>query len=193
VDVSSFRWVIAADDVFPLYDAGTRLERAADPRKGPVQQLLDGDVDAIVTDISDATQFRQLETSPQVKRLFPDYLAEDLALYRDTGTYTPVHVMVLSKQLDRAHPELAGQLCQAFEQAKALAYDDILSDRAGFSVVYLSERLLEQQREWGDPWRYGREANRRTIEDFARYNQEQGMTRARLAPEQAFAASTLNT
>ena len=35
------------------------------------------------------------------------------------------------------------------------ARTDIMNDRAGFSVVYLREALLEQERTWGDPFKYG--------------------------------------
>jgi hypothetical protein len=32
--------------------------------------------------------FEKLENSPQLTRLFPNYLDEDEKLYRDTGIYT---------------------------------------------------------------------------------------------------------
>lgn len=193
VDVSTFEWVRAADEVFPVYDLRARIKTSPDTAKSPVQMLLDGDVDAIITDISDARLFQQLESSPKVKRLFPNYQQADLAVYQEWGIYTPVHLMVMSKRLDRDYPDLAGKLFAALDQAKQMAYDDILGDRAGFSVTYLREHLLEQQRTWGDPWQYGLRANARTIETFARYNQRQGMTRSTLTAEQMFAASTLQT
>jgi 4,5-dihydroxyphthalate decarboxylase len=193
VDVARLRWVVSVDEVFPVHDPEARIERAADPAKGMVDCLLDGEVDAIITDISDMQLFERLETSPSVKRLFPDYMAEDERLYRETGIYTPVHLIVMSKALERAHPELAGKLYAAFEQAKALAYRDILSDQGGFSVVYLRERLKEQQARWGEPWQYGLAANKSTIDTFFQFNVEQGMVRAAPSYDQVFARSTLET
>ena len=103
------------------------------------QRLIAGELDAIITDISDTKMFENLENHPKIKRLFPDYLNEDQKLYRETAIYTPVHMIVMSRKLDRERPELAAKFYAAFEKAKALAYDDILSDRGGFSVVYLRE------------------------------------------------------
>ena len=157
------------------------------------QRLIAGELDAIVTDISDTKMFESLESHPRIKRLFPDYVAEDQELYDGTGIYTPVHMIVMSRKLDRKRPDLAGKFYTAFEKAKALAYDDILSDRGGFSVVYLRERLKEQMSRWGDPWQYGIEANRSTIDAFIKYNVEQGMIRAAPVYSQIFATGTIDT
>ena len=192
VDVSKMRWIAQVKEVFANYDRDAKIEYV-DGQKSAVERLLDGEVDAIVTDISDAKLFEVLEKSPKIKRLFPDYVKEDEKLYRETGIYTPVHIIVMSKKLDREHPELAGKLYAAFEQAKKTAYEDILSDRAGFSVVYLREKLKEQFERWGDPWKYGIGANRSTIDAFVRYNYEQGMTRVELSYRDIFAAATLET
>jgi hypothetical protein len=88
-----------------------------------------------MVDIPDGKLFQVLEHDPRVKRLFPNYEAEDHRLYQETGMYTPAHVLVMSKTLDRPHPELAGKLFRSLEQSKAMAYEDILNDRAGFSTA----------------------------------------------------------
>ena len=157
------------------------------------QRLIAGELDALITDISDTKMFENLETNPKIKRLFPDYVQEDLDLYNDTGIYTPVHMIVMSRKLDRERPELAAKFYAAFEKAKALAYDDILSDRGGFSVVYLREQLKEQMAKWGDPWKHGIKANQTTIDAFIKYNVEQGMIRKAPTSADIFAAGTLNT
>ena len=192
VDISRMTWVAQIKEVFPNYDKVTKIDYV-DGQKSAVDRLLDGEVDAIVTDISDAKLADTLENSPKVKRLFPDYWKEDDKLYRETGIFTPVHIIVMSKKLDRAHPDLAGKLYVAFEQAKKIAYDDILSERGGFSVVYLRERLKEQFARWGDPWKYGIEANQTTIDTLVKYNYEQGMIRSELPYKEIFAASTLES
>jgi 4,5-dihydroxyphthalate decarboxylase len=186
-------WVVWTNEVFPVHAPDARIEAPPDPQKSVVQALLDGDVDAILTDISDTQFMATLEHDGRVRRLFPDYAAEDLKLYREMGIYTPVHLMVMSRKLDRAHPELARKLYDAFEQAKQIAYDDITSDRGGLTVVYLRERWLEQQAQWGDPWKYGMAANRRTPDTFMAYNVDQGMIRGPLGNDALFAAGTLET
>jgi 4,5-dihydroxyphthalate decarboxylase len=192
VDTSEMHWVAQTKEVFPNYDARARIEYV-DGQKTPVQRLLDGEVDAIITDISDQKLFEVLENNDKVKRLFPDYVNEDEQLYRETGIYTPVHLIVISKKLNRQFPDLAGKLFTGFEQAKTLAYEEILGDRGGFSVVYLRERLKEQRERWGDPWKYGIKANRQTIDTFIRYNYEQGMIKDPLPYDRIFAESTLGT
>jgi len=192
VDISKMRWVAQIKEVFPNYDRDTQIDYV-DGRKSAADRLLDGEVDAMVTDISDAKLMEALENSPKVKRLFPDYLKEDAKLYRDTGIFTPVHIIVMSKKLDREHPEIAGKFYAAFEQAKKMAYEDILSERAGFSVVYLRERVKEQFVKWGDPWKYGIQANKAIIDALVRDNREQGMIRSQLPYNEIFAASTLET
>ena len=191
VDITKMRW-LAVPGHFPIYDERTEIESPA-KRIDPVDVLIKGEVDAIITDISDAKMFEKLENSPQLTRLFPNYLDEDEKLYRDTGIYTPVHVIVMSKKLDRQDPDLARRLYDAFEESKRIAYEDILSDQAGFSVVYLRERMKDQIEKWGDPWKYGIKANRSTIDAIIQHNQEQGMTRGKLSDKDIFAGSTMDT
>jgi 4,5-dihydroxyphthalate decarboxylase len=137
--------------------------------------------------------FENLEANPKVKRLFPDYLKEDQKLYRQTGIFTPVHMIVMSRKLDRECPDLAAKFYAAFEKAKTIAYDDTLSDRGGFSVVYLREQMKQQREAWGDPWKYGVKANRSTIDAFVKYNVEQGMVRGAPTYAAMFAAATIDT
>jgi 4,5-dihydroxyphthalate decarboxylase len=192
VDLSKLQWVIQANEVFPVHDQSADIAYV-DGKKNMVERLVGGEVDAIVTDISDTKLFETLENHPKVKRLFPNYVEEDQRLYKETGIHTPVHLIVMSKKLDREHPDLAAKFYAAFEQAKKIAYDDILSDRGGFSVVYLRERMKEQMRDWGDPWPFGIRANQAGIDAFIKYNHEQGMIRSKPSYEEIFAAGTLET
>ena len=192
VDFSSARWILQAKEVFPVHDVKLNIDYV-DDSKNMSQRLIAGELDAIITDISDTAMFESLENNPRVTRLFPDYVEEDRKLYRETGIFTPVHMIVMSRRLDRERPDLAGKFYAAFEKAKAIAYDDTLSDRGGFSVVYLRERMKEQMKSWGDPWKYGVQANRSAIDTFVRYNVEQGMIRQAPSYKDIFAASTLDT
>jgi 4,5-dihydroxyphthalate decarboxylase len=192
VDASKLSWLAnSGSDVFPRHDGPQTISIAAE-RKDPWDRLLGGEVDAIITDISDGEVWVDLESSPDVHRLF-DYVAEDRKLYEETGMFTPMHLIVMSAKLDRENPGLARSIYDGFEEAKRLAYQDILNDRSGFGVLYLRERFVEQNNTWGDPWKYGVAANRDTVETFARYNAEQGVTKRQLALEELFAKGTLGT
>jgi 4,5-dihydroxyphthalate decarboxylase len=192
VDLSKIKWIVQARELFPVHDQHLRIEYV-DDKKSMVERLVSGELDALITDISDTKLFATLETHPKIKRLFPDYEREDQKLYKEAGIYTPVHMIIMSRKLNREHPEMAATLYAAFEQAKALAYDDILSDRAGFSVVYLRERAKEQMEAWGDPWKYGIKANKATIDTFIKYNVRQGMIASEPFYADIFAAGTLAT
>jgi 4,5-dihydroxyphthalate decarboxylase len=192
VDFAKVQWVLQAKEVFPVHDVDAKIEYV-DESKNMAQRLIAGELDAIITDISDTKMFENLEGNPKIRRLFPDYFEEEQKLYRETGIFTPVHMIVMSRKLDRAQPDLAAKFYAAFERAKQIAYDDILSDRGGFSVVYLRERMKEQSAAWGDPWKYGIKANKTTIDAFIKYNVEQGMIRRAPSYEQIFAAETLGT
>jgi 4,5-dihydroxyphthalate decarboxylase len=192
VNLAKLHWVVQAQELFPVHAEMTSIG-TVDGTKNMVERLIDHEVDAIITDISDAKLLEALENHPRVKRLFPRYVEEDQKLYKETGIFTPVHIIVMSKKLDREQPELAAKFYAAFEQAKRIAYDDILSDRAGFSVVYLRERMKEQIRDWGDPFSFGIQANKSTIDAFIRYNHEQGMIGSRPSYQEIFATGTLNS
>jgi 4,5-dihydroxyphthalate decarboxylase len=192
VDFSRVQWLLQAREVFPVHDSAVSIEYV-DESKNMAQRLIAGELDALITDISDTKLFEILETSPKVRRLFPNYIDDDHELYKASGIFTPVHLIVMSRKLDHRHPELAGKLYAAFEKAKELAYDDILSDRGGFSVVYLRERMKEQIARWGDPWRYGMKANKKTVDAFIKYNVEQGMIRTAPSHAEIFAPATLDT
>lgn len=193
VDTSKLCCVVTSHGVFPPENPESTIELAADPKKSGIDSLLDGEVDAIMSDISDVKLFEQLESHPDIRRLFPDYEDEDYRLYQETGIFTPVHMMVMSRKVDREHPDLARRLYAAFEESKETATRDILSDQRGFGVAYLRERKKEEIERWGDPWRHGIAANRTTIDTFAQYNLEQGINTSALPYESIFAAGTLDT
>ena len=192
VDVRRIRWVTQTKHHFPLHDGATELAVIGDG-KPTIDLLLDGDIDALITDISDGAMFAKLEASPAIMRLFPDYEAEDLRLWREQAIFPPMHVLVMSGRLDRERPEIARKLYEACVRAKALAEQDIEGDRAGFSILYLRERYQGQKEIWGDPMAYGMAANRAMIDAFRRYNRRQGQTRTLLSEEQIFARGTLDT
>jgi 4,5-dihydroxyphthalate decarboxylase len=192
VDLSSLRWLVNAQDFFPLYDEAARIE-VAEVRKDPVQRLLDGEVDAIITDVSDGKAWETLRSSDEIRLLFPDYIDEDYRIYKEMGIFTPTHGIVMSRVLDQSRPGLARTLYDAFERSKQIATEEALNDRAGFSVLYQREIMMEQKDKWGDPFEYGLSANRRMLETFFQYNVEQGNVRRMPSFEEVFAPSTLDT
>jgi 4,5-dihydroxyphthalate decarboxylase len=192
VDIRAIRWLAQVPEAFPNHDARTHIDYVPES-PSVVDRFLAGEIDALCTDISDAKILAMLESHPQVKRLFADPRAEDEKLLKETGIYTPVHVVVMSSTLAQERPDLARKIYDAFAKAKAVAYDDALSDRAGFSVGWQRDILKAQLEQFGDLWGYGIAANRNAIDAFVRYNADQGVTRRALPDAAIFAAGTLDT
>jgi hypothetical protein len=102
-------------------------------------------------------------------------------------------MMVMSRKLDRDHPDLAGKLYAAFEKAKQLATEDVLDDKSGFSLIDLREKFLAQNREWGDLFPHGIKANRKMLDRLVEISRDFGLLKEAPSFEKAFAASTLAT
>ena len=194
VDLSKLRWLLPAPTPLPLFTKDVKMEVASGPRKVPVQRLLDGEVDASTGDITDATLWHTLESSPQVRRLFPDYQEQNRRLFKEQGIFTPVHTIFISRKLDRQRPGLARKLYDAFNRSTEVALNDALGDGTSYSlVVHMREIVRDQTKDWGTVYQHGIAANRNTIDTFLRYCHEQGVTGKRLSNEQFFASGTLDT
>jgi 4,5-dihydroxyphthalate decarboxylase len=195
VDLTKLRWLLPAPGRFPLYrGVESQMEYATGERKSSAQRLLDGEIDASTGDITDAAAWQALESSPDVKRLFPDYQAMNKQLWLENGVHTPTHVIVMGGKLNREHPDLARRLYDAFVESKRLALNDAMGDGTSYSMLmHMREAMRDQLADWGDVYPMGIKADRNTIDWFLDFNLEQGLTRERLSDEQVFAASTLDT
>lgn len=154
--------------------------------------LAGGELDALYSAIAPPS----LRTAPHVRRLFEDYEDVERAYFRTTGIFPIMHVVVIRRELYREHPWIARSIYQAFEAAKAAAYDHYATwgsfQHATYAIPWLSAHLEENRRLMGDDWwPYGLAPNRTAIETFLRYHHEQGLSARRLTPEELFAPETL--
>lgn len=130
----------------------------------------------------------------RVRRLFPNYREVEAEYFRRTGIFPIMHTVVIRRDVLDRQPWVARSLYDAFCQAKhrALAH---IGDTAALtvSVPWLLAEIEEARALMGDDyWPYGLEPNRRTLETLARYDHEQGLAGRLVAPEELFAASTLD-
>jgi 4,5-dihydroxyphthalate decarboxylase len=154
------------------------------------QMLVTGQIDALMTAHMPPSF---LSGDPRVCRLFPDYKQVEQDYYRKTGYFPIMHCVVLRRSLYEAHPWVAPNLLTALEASKQLAlkraYDH---DALRYPLPWLIPDLEEVRRLMGhDPWPYGVEANRATLEAMCQYAQEQGLTQRLVAVEELFAPNTL--
>jgi 4,5-dihydroxyphthalate decarboxylase len=194
VDLSKLRWLVNSPGPFPIHNASIRIDQASGPSKSSARRLLDGEVDASTGDITDLSIWRALENSSEVKHLFADYQVENMQLLRERGIYTPVHIIVVGGKLDREQPDIARKVVDAFEQSRQIAYEDALSDATGYSIkMSMRELLRDEEHDFGEIYAHGISKNTTVIDLFLDYCHEQGVTSRRLALDQVFAASTLDS
>jgi 4,5-dihydroxyphthalate decarboxylase len=192
VDTQSLTWAVQTKEFFPQHDPQPKIEQI-DPRASLADLLIAGEIDAMITDISDGLLWQRLESHPTIHRLIPDYRSEDLRLHREAGLFPVMHLLVMGGPVARQHPDLPRKIYDAFDKAKSLAYQDTLNDRSGLTLVDLREQFVAQQTAWGDPWVYGIKANRRMIDAFMRYNIDEGAIKEPVSDARIFAAGTLDT
>jgi 4,5-dihydroxyphthalate decarboxylase len=130
-----------------------------------------------------------------VRRLFPDFRRVERAYYEKTGIFPIMHTVVLKEELAREHPWLPRALFDAFTEAKRVAYRR-LADTAVLPYVlpWLVAEVEETRALMGDdPFPYGVRRTRKTVETLADYSFRQGLAPRRLAVEELFWESVLDT
>jgi 4,5-dihydroxyphthalate decarboxylase len=164
---------------------GVRVERVADASLTDL--LLAGELDAILAPhppraLTDGTG--------RIVRLFSDPVAVERAAYAATGVFPIMHVIVLRAEIDEAHPWVAGNLVSAFAEARDRSLARILDVNASRLPVPWGPPQAANALEalGGEPWPYGLEPNRTTLDAFLGYAYEQGVCATRLAPEDLFDA-----
>jgi 4,5-dihydroxyphthalate decarboxylase len=129
----------------------------------------------------------------RVRRLFPDFRRVERAYYEKTGIFPIMHTLVLKEELARQHPWLPRSLYDAFVEAKRLAYQRLQFTAAlPVSLPWLVAEAEETKALMGDdPFPYGVDRNRKTLETLAGYTYRQGLAPRRLKVEEMFWESTL--
>lgn len=136
--------------------------------------LVAGDIDAIIFAREPAGFF---DSASPIVRLLPDRAVEE-ASYRRTGVFPIMHTLVVRRALIDEHPWIVRRLSEAFEQAKRRSLARLRSTNVAWLPLPWVPHLAAQCTAMsdGDPWPYGVEPNRRTLETFLRYGFEQGVT-----------------
>jgi 4,5-dihydroxyphthalate decarboxylase len=154
------------------------------------QMLVTGEIDALMTAHMPPSF---LGSDPRVCRLFQDYKQVEQDYYRETGYFPIMHCVVLRRSVYDAHPWVAPNLLTALETSKQLALERAYDhDALRYPLPWLIPDLEEVRHLMGhDPWHYGVEANRATLEIMCQYAQEQGLTQRLVAVEELFVPNAL--
>lgn len=135
--------------------------------------LEEGELQAIIgTGIPEA-----FGRNPDIVRVYPDYRAAEMDYYRRTRIFPIMHLIVIRRDVYERNPFVATSLYRAFDKAKdielrKMRYRGTL--RAMLPWMHAEVDDIDAVF-GGDPWPYGIEANRPTLEALVRYLAEQGV------------------
>lgn len=162
---------------------GVSIEPIAD--RSLSEMLASGQLDAVIS-AREPDCF--VSGHPRVRRLWPDTRPREESYYQETGVFPIMHAIVIRHAVLDRFPWIAMNLFKAFEAAKANALRHLgraTTSRVPFAWAY--NAVAEAKRVFGDdPWPYGLEPNRRTLEAFLQYSHEQGVTARKLSVEELF-------
>jgi 4,5-dihydroxyphthalate decarboxylase len=191
VDLSTIQWVEGAMEspkphgrptVLPPLKPVTIVSNTSG--KSLSQLLEQGDVQAVIG----ADLPSSFGKSPHIKRLFPDFREAEKAYYRRTKIFPIMHLVVLRRDFHERHPFVATSLFNAFNESKALAHERMRYLGAlRYMLPWLPAELDEIEDVFGgDPWPYGIEPNRQTLEALVQFLADQSMIAKPIAVDDLF-------
>ncbi|MFT5349462.1 MAG: 4,5-dihydroxyphthalate decarboxylase [Gammaproteobacteria bacterium] len=154
------------------------------PEKSLNDMLAAGEIDAMIG----ARQPFSLDTCPDVGRLFPNYRDEEKSYFKKTGIFPIMHTLVVNEELYNEHPWVAESMYKAFAQAKDWCLDQMkFSGTMRYTLPWLFADIDEMTEVFGaDPWAYGLEQNRSTLEALVSYLHDQKFLAEKVAIEDMF-------
>ncbi len=192
VDLSKIKWVQGAINtagshgdphVLPLLKQPDLSY--AGPGKSLDDMLVAGEIDCTMgTSVP-----RSILKNPDIERLLPNYYQDEKAYYAKTKIFPIMHLVAIRKDVYEKHPFVATSLYNAFVQAKNLALKKMFSTRAlRYMMPFLPAQLDEIRDVFGDdPWPYGIEENRPTLEALVQYMHDQHFIAEKMRIEDLFA------
>jgi 4,5-dihydroxyphthalate decarboxylase len=168
------------------------IEYQAIPSDRTLSKMLDtGEIDALFTARAPSCF---TTGSPNVDRLFPNYVEVEKEYYRKTHIFPIMHGVVIKRSLYEEHPWVAMSLYKALEASKNLTLKSLhLTSALHVMLPWLVRHLEETETIMGkDWWPYGIENNRETIEAICQYSFEQGLSARRMTIQELFAPETFD-
>jgi 4,5-dihydroxyphthalate decarboxylase len=189
VDLAKIEWLQAgvnepgrAEKVELKLPAGIRYKARADTSLSAM--LASGEVDAIIS----ARAPEAFAPGGAVVRLFPNYRAEEERFYKKTGIFPIMHLMTMRRAAYEQHPWIAMNLYKMFDEAKRRCLARLRDFTcARIPLPWAAAIADEIAAGYGpDPYPYGIEESRATLEAFCRYAHDQGVTHRRMTVDDLF-------
>lgn len=183
-------WYISKDEAVPLKPIEGVDMQLIKPGQKLGAMLERGEIDGLM--VPHPPQ-EALRGGGAIRRLFSDAKAEEIKYFQKNGYYPIMHLIALKDDVLKKNPSLATSVMKAFDRAKEICmeyYDD-----PNWSRFVWGRHLFEEERKafGGDPWPHGVKKNRANLERFIGYSLDQGLMEKKLAIEELFAESTLDS
>jgi 4,5-dihydroxyphthalate decarboxylase len=164
------------------------------PNDKTLSQMLDsGEIDALLTA---RTPSCFAKGSPNVTRLFDNFIEMEGKYYIKTGIFPIMHTIALKRRVYEENPWLAMSLYKAFRDARDIIVKGLLQSGGAPLYSILPWGAWEAARTRSvmgeDWWPYGIEKNRNTVEALCQYSCEQGLSSRLMSMEELFAAETFD-
>jgi 4,5-dihydroxyphthalate decarboxylase len=162
---------------------GVRLTRV--PDRSLSDLLAAGDIDcAIIARPPDCF----LRGHPDVVRLYPDYQGMEMSYYKQTGVWPIMHIIAMRRAVLADNPWIARNLYNAFLESKNRSVERLLDPAVSrYPLPWLATYGARMREEFGgDPFPYGIEPNRPTLEQLLTYAHQQGIAHRLAVPEEVF-------
>ncbi|HZL30239.1 MAG TPA: ABC transporter substrate-binding protein [Pseudolabrys sp.] len=190
IDLTKIKWVQAGmnqagreEKVEFKLPAGIQYTQRRDSSLSAM--LLSGEIDAAISArVPDAF----IEGKGKIARLYPNYRKDEMAYHAQTAIYPIMHVIALRRAVFERYPWVAMNLFKAFDEAKRRSVErinDLTASR--IPVPWSASIVSEYAANFGDdPFPYGLEENRKTLDAFCRFAHAQGITAQKLTPDDLF-------
>jgi 4,5-dihydroxyphthalate decarboxylase len=167
---------------------GTKLTRVAD--KSLSEMLASGEIDCAII-ARPPTSF--LEGHPDVARLYPDYLEMEEDYYKRTHVWPIMHIIAMQKHVLDENPWIARNLYNAFLESKRRSIERFMDPAVSrYPLAWLPTYARKMRDIFdGDPFPYGIDENRTTLEHLALYTFQQGIAHRHMEPEDMFAKGVM--
>ena len=193
VDLSSVHWVEGAIEhpgahgkptVLPVRHK-VNIASNTDTKRSISDLIADGEIDATIGADPPTT----LGVAPHVKRLFPDFKEDEKKYYKETGIFPIMHLVVIRRELHEKYPFVASSLFEAFEKSKNIALARMkFTGALRYMLPWLPSELDDIKETFGDdPWPYGVDANRKTLEALVECLVDQSMIEKAPSVDELFA------
>ncbi len=170
---------------FPLQlDTNFPLQKIAET--ATLSNLLEnGELDAV---ISPEIPFCYHKKCKNIGRLFDNFAEIEREYFQATGIFPIMHALGIRNDIHSKNPWLGNTLYNAFNEAKNIAEQDFMETRAlKIGLPWLFDHCLETKKIMGDdPWPYGIDANKKTLQKSLDYVKGQGLARHNLEIKDLF-------